>query len=403
MALTVKGISKLTEAGRYGDGGGLYLQIAPTGARSWILRYQRAGRQRWLGLGPLRDCSLDDARQRATRARQQLWNGVDPVDARRADRAALILQDAKRISFADAAQQYFNDNAVKWTNAEHRRQFLSSLEQYAFPIIGKLPVADVDTGLVLKVIDPLWKAKTVTADRVRNRIEIVLKWAKGRGYRTGDNPAAWKGHLDAVLPAKAKVNKVEHHAAMPYADVAAFVVDLRARQGIDARALEFLILTAARTSEVLLARWDEIDLANKIWIVPAERMKGRREHRVPLCDRAIAILKALPTEAEFVFAGARKGKPLGKMAMSNVLASFDKDATVHGFRSSFRDWAAEQTSYPSDIIEGCLAHTDGSITKKAYLRSDVLDKRRKLLAVWGNYVLMPRREASVTGIRARFG
>jgi integrase len=403
MGLTVKGIQKLTEAGRYGDGGGLYLQVTPSGGRSWILRYRRAGRERWFGLGPLRDFTLDEARQRALRARQQLRDGVDPINARKVDRDAKALEAAKHLTFKDAALQYFDSHEQKWSNAEHRRQFLSTLSEYAFPVIGKLPVAAVDTGLVLKIIEPIWQTKTQTANRVRNRIESVLGWATVRGYRSGDNPARWKGHLAEVLPAKGQIAKVEHHKAMPYTDLPAFMGRLVNHKGIDARALEFLILTASRTSEVTRARWSEFDLDAKIWMVPPERMKGRKEHRVPLTERTIAILRGLPRQGGdngLVFIGSRKNRSLYKMALAKLLKAMGQDAiTIHGFRSTFRDWAGETTAFPSDICEAALAHVVGSATQIAYQRGDLLEKRRQLMKAWAAFCHTPRRDASVTPIR----
>jgi len=406
MALNVKKLSRLTKPGRYLDGGGLYLQVTATGA-SWIFRYERGGRggikgrERMMGLGPLRDLTLAEARERALAARKLLLDGLDPLDERKAQRDAAALEAAKRISFEEAARSYFNGHEQKWSNAEHRRQFLSSLEQYVFSEIGKLPIATIDTGLVLKVVEPIWHSKAVTAGRVRNRIEAVLDWATARGYRTGPNPARWKGHLETVLPAKGKIKKVEHHRALPYADIPTFVAALATKEGIPAKALEFLILTAARSGEVMGARWSEIDLDAKVWTVPAERMKTRKEHRVPLADRAIAILKAPPTEADFVFIGARKGQALGKMALSNLIAAMDYDVTVHGMRSSFRVWAAEQSAYPREVIEQCLAHVVGNATEAAYQRSDLLDKRRKLMEAWAAFVRSPKHDATVTPIRNR--
>jgi integrase len=318
MALNVKKVNKLSEPGRYCDGAGLYAQITSTG-RSWVLRYETRGRERWMGLGPLRDFTLDEARERARKARQLLRDGIDPLDAKKAERDAQALDAAKRLTFEEAARQYFDQHERKWSNEKHRRQFLSSLTTYAFSVIGKIPVAMIDTTLVLRVVEPIWHTKAVTAGRVRNRIEAVLDWSGARGYRTGPNPARWKGHLETILPAKTLIKKVIHHRAMPYDEVPAFMTELATHEGIDARALELLILTAARTSEVILARRSEFDLSAKVWIVPAERMKGRREHRVPLVERALAILKKLPRENDYAFVGSRKDRPLNKITMTNVL------------------------------------------------------------------------------------
>lgn len=399
MALTVRGIKTLTAAGRYGDGGGLYLQITETGGRSWIFRYQVRGRERAMGLGPVRDFDLDEGRQRALRARQQLRDGIDPIDAQKAERAASALAAARHMTFKDAAQQYFDGHEQKWSNATHRKQFMASLQVYAFPVIGKMPVAMIDTALVLRVLQPIWKDKAVTANRVRNRIESVLGWATASGFRTGDNPARWRGHLKEVLPPHGKIAKVEHHKALPYKDMATFMTALLTRKGVDARALEFLILTAARTGEVINAKWSEIDFDAKVWTIPAERIKGRREHRVPLTDRAIEILKALPTETDHVFIGVSKGSRIGKAAMPKVLESIRQDVTVHGFRSTFRDWAGETTAFPSDICEAALAHSLGGKTQQAYQRGDLLEKRRQLMKAWAAFCYTPSRDASVTPIR----
>jgi integrase len=306
MGLTTKRIAKLTTPGRYGDGHGLYLQILSPTNRSWLLRYERNGRgERWMGLGPLHTIDLKKARERARKAREQLLDGIDPLDARRAERAAQALEAARTITFEKAALAYFDAHAGSWRNPKHRAQFLSTLKTYAFPKIGPLPVAAIDVGLVLKCIEPIWHEKTATADRVRGRIASILDWATVRGYRTGDNPARWKGFIENVLPGRSKIQKTVHLPALPFTDIPTFIAELAEREGIAARALEFTILTAARTGEVIGATWDEIDLREKIWTVPAGRIKGGREHRVPLSDRAFELLRALPQEKDnrFVFIG----------------------------------------------------------------------------------------------------
>lgn len=388
MALSIKKIAKATKRGRYADGHNLYLQVNRRGTKSWLLRYVRNGRERWMGLGPLHTLTLEEARARATAARQRLLDGNDPLADRQAQRAARALEAAKTKTFAECATAYFEAHERKWKNVKHRKQFLSTLKHYAFPILGELPVSEIDTGLVLSVIKPMWESKTVTADRVRHRIEKVLNWATFHGLRKGDNPARWKGNLSEVLPSRQRITKTKHFAALPFADLPAFMVMLRARDNISARALEFTILTAARTSEVTGARWAEIDLASRVWTVPAGRIKGGREHRVPLSDRAVAILKAMPREGEWVFPGGRKGKPLSNMAMDKTLRLMgfkDGRATVHGFRSTFRDWAAERTAHPNHVIEMALAHTIGSKVEAAYRRGDLFDKRQRLMADWVKY------------------
>ena len=375
MTLTIKQISKLTAPGRYFDQHGLYLQVQSERNRSWLLRYEIRGRERWAGLGPLHTVSLTEARERARKARLQILDGLDPIEQRKAKRAALELETTRSLTFEQAAQQYFNQHSEKWKNEKHRAQFLSTLQAYAFPIIGRLSVSDIDTGLVLQVIEPIWKSKTETASRVRNRIEAVLDWATVRGHRAGENPARWARHLENVLPARSQ--RYQHHPALPYLEIQNFIALLRQREGVASKALEFLILCASRTGEVIGATWNEIDFASKTWTIPADRMKAKKEHRVPLSDRALEILQALPREDgnPFVFIGPRKNG-LSNMAMATVLRRMERrDITVHGFRSSFRDWAAERTGHANFVVEMALAHTIGNAVEAAYRRGDLLTKR----------------------------
>jgi integrase len=390
---------------RYGDGNGLYLQVNKDGVKSWLLRYERDGRERFMGLGPLHTINLDEARERARKARLSLLDGIDPLEARATERAARAAAAATTITFAEAARAYFNFHERKWKNAKHRAQFLSTLETYAFPKIGTLPVAAIDTGAVLRCVEPIWPDKTETASRVRGRIEAVLDWATVRGYRSGDNPARWKGHLANVLPARGKIAKVEHHSALPFNELSDFMSTLRGREGTAARALEFTVLTAARTSEVIGATWDEIDFDAQTWTVPAGRIKGGKEHRVPLSSTALALLNELPHEDgnPFIFIGPQRGG-LSNMAMDAVLKrmGYKDRATVHGFRSTFRDWAAETTAYPNHVVEQALAHVIGSKVEAAYRRSDLFDKRRRLMADWARYASTPgakRSFATVSPIR----
>ena len=396
MKLNAKKLSSLKKPGRYGDGHGLYLQIMPSGVKSWLLRYERDGRERWLGLGPLHTFSLAEARERARKARQQLLDGIDPVEAKRQAKAERALAAAKTMTFEEAAREYHKQNEPRWKNKKVVAQWLKVMEDYVFPVIGRLAVGDIDTGLVLKVLErehpkrkkSLWLAVPETAGRIRQRIENVLDWATTRGYRAGENPARWRGHLDNVLPAHGQVVRVEHHPALPYGAVPAFVADLRLREGIAARALELTILTAARTGEVIGAKWDEVDLDNAVWTVPVDRMKGGKQHRVPLSDRAVELLKALPREDdnEHIFIGPSKGAGLSNMAMAAVLKRMGRDGiTVHGFRSTFRDWAAETTGYDNHIVEMALAHVIGNAVEKAYRRGDLFAKRRRLMDDWAHY------------------
>ncbi|HXX51525.1 MAG TPA: integrase arm-type DNA-binding domain-containing protein, partial [Xanthobacteraceae bacterium] len=311
--------------GMYPDGNGLYLRVTAEGARNWVLRYMLDRKPRWMGLGPLSLYGLAEARTRALDARRKRHDGIDPIEARRAERTRQRLEAAKAITFKQCAESYLTSHRASWRNAKHRYQWNQTLEQFVYPVIGSLPVQAVDTGLVLKVLEPIWTTKPETASRVRQRIENILDSAKARGYRDGENPARWRGHLDKVLPARSRVREVEHLAALPYAELPAFLVDLRTRPAIAARALEFLILTAARTGEVIGARWGEIDLLDKTWTVPADRMKARREHRVPLSARALAILQEMQVvrhsedDDGYVFPGPKRGKPLSNMAFLMLL------------------------------------------------------------------------------------
>ncbi len=379
--------------GRYGDGAGLYLLVRGPEAKFWIFRYVRNGRMREMGLGPAAGrapVTLTDARKRARALYDAVRDGRDPLAERKAARAALTAEAAKAITFGECAKAYISAHSAAWKNAKHLQQWENTLASYAEAIIGSLAVQAVDTGLVLKVLEPIWKEKPETAGRLRGRLEVVLDWARVRGYREGENPARWKGHLDTLLPAHAKVRTVKHHAALPYADIAAFMTDLRGQNGTAARLLEFTILAAARTGEALGARWSEIDAAEKIWVIPAERMKARREHRVPLTVRAVAILNEMKPlrqkEGDFVFPGAQEGNPLSNMAMLAVLRRMKRDdVTTHGFRSAFRDWAAERTNYPSEVADMALAHTVGDKVEAAYRRGDLFEKRRRLASAWATF------------------
>ncbi len=390
-ALTV---SRLKSPGRYADGGGLYLQIVASkatdgdgAAKSWVFRFQLPGKpgERWMGLGSATDVSLADARQKAAECRRLLSDGVDPIANRAAARAAERLAEARAWTFKACAEACIAARHSSWRNAKHKAQWASTLERYAYPVIGSLPVQAIDVGLVLKVLEPIWHVTPETASRLRGRIETVLTWATVRGHREGDNPAQWRGRLDGILPAKTKVRPTKNHPALPYKAMGEFMARLRSQDGVAALALEFLILTVARTGEVIGARWTEIDRDAGVWIVPAERMKARREHRVPLSTRALTIVETLHKEraGAFVFPGGRGLRPLSNMAMLALLKRMGRsDLTAHGFRSTFRDWAAEQTAYPSEVAELALAHVVGDKTERAYLRTDMFEKRRRLAEDW---------------------
>jgi integrase len=398
--LTALAVAKITKPGRYAVGEGAYLQVSERG-RSWVFRYHRDGRGRHVGLGPASLVTLAEARDKARAFRKLLLDGIDPLANKAAIRQKARLDAAKAITFKDAAESYIAAHEQSWGSADHRKQWRLSLANYAYPILGGLSVAVIDTALVMKAIEPIWGSKPETASRVRNRIELILDWAAARGYREGPNPARWRGHLDKLLPKATKLKRIKHHPALPYAELPAFMEQIRQRHGVDARALEFLILTAARTGEVLGARWEEIDLQAAVWTVPPERIKGGREHRIPLSDRALTILRQLPREGELVFPGQRSGKPLYTGILQNVTlpSVTESDVTVHGFRSSFRDWCAEQTNYPRELAELSLAHSLGSKVEAAYQRGDMLEKRRRLMDDWAAYCAAPARTGDVVSLR----
>jgi integrase len=380
--LTALKVSRASRPGMYADGGGLYLQVTE-GGRSWIYRYMLNKRAREMGLGPLALYGLSEARALAQDARRLRHQGIDPIEARRAAREETRLDDAKAMTFQQCADRYIKDHRAGWRNAKHAEQWESSLRRFTFPVIGALPVQAIDTALVRKVLDPIWTTKPETASRVRGRIESILDWAKASGYRTGENPARWKGHLDHLLAERTKVRMVEHYAAMPYDDLPGFLIELRKKKGIDARALEFTILTAARVSEVVGARWSEI--SGDVWTIPAERMKGGKAHRVPLSRCAIELLEALPRNGDLIFPGPKLGRALNINAPRKLLIGMGHRITVHGFRSSFRDWAAERTHFPSEVPEMALAHVVGSKVEQAYRRGDMFEKRCRLMQQWATF------------------
>jgi integrase len=393
--LSAREVTKLsTQPGRHADGGGLYLQVSPAGSAAWMYRYMRNGRSHDVGLGSLRAVSLKEAREKTQTFRRMrgLEEPLDPLEERRLKRQAARLATAKTMTFEQCARAYIAAHKAGWKSAVHAAQWPSTLDTSVVPVFGALPVQAVDVGLVMKAVEPIWTTKPETAGRVRGRIEAVLDWASARGYRQGDNPARWKGHLANLLPKKSKVRAVEHHAALAYAELPGFMAELRKQEGVSARALEFAILTTARTGEVVGATWAEFDLANRLWTVPASHMKAGRDHRVPLGDRAVAILEEMAAvrSGEFVFAGASGVKPLSNMAMAMLLRRMGRDAiTVHGFRSAFSDWVAEQTSTPSEVREMALAHAVGDKVEAAYRRGDLFEKRRQLADAWERFCASP--------------
>lgn len=381
---------KNAKAGRYADGGGLQLLVKESGARSWVYRFMLKGKSRDIGLGPAGPggISLADARDTATALRLKVKAGIDPLEERqRADAEAKAKEQAEKvaaITFKTMAETHIAANKDSWRNPKHRQQWENTLKSYAYPVIGDLPVAEVDTPHVLQILEPIWREKTETASRLRGRIETVLDSAKARGYRQGENPARWRGHLAQILPARTKLSR-GHHKAMPYDAIPAFVKQLQAREAVAALALEFVILTAARTGEVIAADWSEVDLAKAVWTVPAERMKAGKEHRVPLSARAVEILEETKQlSGKYLFPGVKRDM-LSSMAMAMLLRRMKQDVTVHGFRSAFRDWAAECTGYSHEVAEMALAHTIGSAVERAYRRGDLFDKRQRLMADWAVY------------------
>jgi integrase len=399
--LTAKKVERTKQPGRHRDGlvKGLLLQISKNGAKSWVLRYELRGREHMLGLGSVADFNLKEARERARAQRQLLADGIDPLSSKRAAQAAARQAAARALTFREAAERYSVQHEVKWTNARWRAQFLTSLKAHAFPVIGGMDVAAIDTAAVLRAIEPIWIDKAVTADRVRARIEQIIDWAIVRGHRPpGTNPAAWRGHLDQVLPAPRKVAPVQHHPAMAYTELPAFMETLRQQDGTAARAIELTILAAARTGEVLGAKWDEINFDTATWEIAAERMKSRREiHAVPLSPQAMELLRKLPREDgnPFVFIGPTAGSGLYSVAMMRAMRCIRQDVTIHGFRSTFRVWAAERTAYPREVLEQALAHAVGNQSERSYARTSLFDKRRKLMEQWAKFATTPPAKGAV--------
>ena len=389
--------------GYYADGGNLWLQVARGGSKSWVLRYTLAGKAREMGLGSASTFSLQDARDRAQAARKLLADGIDPIDAKREAQQQARMEASNRRTFASCAAEYIKAHEAGWKSAKHAAQWSATLEAYAYPMIGDLAVADVETAHVLRLLEPIWRTKAETASRLRGRIENILDWATVQKYRSGDNPARWRGHLDKLLPARSKVQKVQHHPALPWREMGAFMRELRGQQGTAARAVELIILTACRTSEAFNADWREIDLAQRTWTIPAVRMKAGKEHIIPLSDAAVSVLQAQAAAhgmEGYIFPGTRSGKPLSNMAGLMLLKRIGRaDLTVHGFRSTFRDWAGESTNHPREVIEHALAHQLKDKAEASYARGTLFEKRRVLMADWARHCDRVALPAEVLHIR----
>jgi integrase len=397
--LTALGVDRTKRRGYYGDGGGLFLQVSNSGAKSWVFRFKEGGRLREMGLGATCTVGLAEARENARECRRMRLGGIDPIEARKAARAQARFEAQNAMTFMACAERYIAAHKAGWRSPKHASQWPNTLSRYVYPVFGDLPVQAVDIGLVMKAVEPIWTDKPETAARVRGRIESVLDWATTRGYRRGENPARWRGHLENLLPKKSKIRRVEHHAALPYAEMGDFMAALKQQEGVSARALEFAILTVARTGEVINAKWPEINVAERLWTVPAERMKAGKEHRVPISAPAIAILEEIQKirHSDFVFPGAKARRPLGNMALLVMLRRMGRgDLTTHGFRSSFRDWVAERTDFPSEVAEMALAHAVGDKVEAAYRRGDLFQKRRQLMDVWSLFCAVPTADNSAT-------
>lgn len=398
--IEVRHLRKIKRPGLVGDGGGLYLQTTTKGSVSWVLRFQLDGRPRMMGIGSAAIVTLKDARERARAARRLLLDGIDPIEARNAQRSQRRLEAAKAVTFKMAAERYIAAHESSWRNSKHRAQWKSTLGTYCYPVIGDLPVAAIDTALVLEIVEPLWREKPETGSRVRGRIEAVLDWAAAREYRSPLNPARLKGHLSKLLPRRSKVARVRHHPALPYAELPKLYAELGEGIGIARLALKFLILTAARTGEAIHATWSEIRLDGQIrladgtfracpmWVVPATRTKSGREHRVPLSPAAVDLLQSLPRleGSDYLFPGARPRRPLSDMALLELMRGMRPGYVPHGCRSTFRDWVLEATDFAGDVAEAALAHVSGDATERAYKRGDALGRRQDLMIAWAAFV-----------------
>jgi len=388
--LTDRGIRSQNKPGRYADGNGLYLQVGKSGAKSWIFRYMLDGKSREMGLGSIRMETLSQARDKAKQCKKLLRCGTDPIRDRQ-ERVAVEKADNKEmLSFQKCTEGYLNVHSSSWRSARHAEIWHSSIKRFAYPIIGPIHVNKIERSHILNILDPIWREKTETATRLRGRLESILNWATVKEYRKGDNPARWRGYLDQLLPKPSEIHTVKHFPALPYRDVGAFMNKLKARQALSASALRLIILTACRSIEVREAEWCEFDLQNKTWTIPVGRMKMKKEHVIPLCKEALDIVKSIPrlSDSEHLFTGPNSGKPMSDVVFKKLMERMGVTGiTTHGFRSTFRDWAAEQTSFPREVIEACLAHQLKDKAEAAYFRSNLLDKRRTLMKKWSDYCI----------------
>ena len=420
--LTALRVEKIKNPGYYGDGKGLWLRVKTTGAKSWMYRFMLQGKQREMGLGPYPEISLADARQLAADAREQTKRGTDPIEARHqaeADQQAqALLATARLMTFDQCTKAFISGKKAGWKNAKHAQQWENTLTTYASPLIGALPVESIDLALVRKVLDPIWREKTETASRVRSRIEAVLNWATVSKYRTGDNPARWRGNLEHLLPKPKDVSKPENQPALPYRQLGAFMAHLRQQTGIGAKPLELAILANARAGEVCGATWSEIDLDNRCWHIPAARMKADKDHHIPLSDAAVRLLLSIPRieGIDYVFPGIKKGKTISDSTMNKLIRQMHDNevkagragyidvkqgrvVVTHGFRSTFRDWAGETTAYAREVIEHAMAHQLKDKAEAAYARGSMFEKRRRLMADWSAFCDVEQRTAEVVPIR----
>ena len=390
--LSDRWVKATKQPGRFADGNGLYLQVSQSASKSWLFRFMQDGRSREMGLGSTSAISLAEARTAALQCQRLLRDGIDPIKDRHERLTKVKAEKRDVLTFSHCAAEYLKAHSASWKSLRHAEIWASSVKRYADPVIGAMPVNAVDRSHIMRVLDPIWRVKTETAKKLRGRLESILDWATVQDYRKGENPARWKGHLDKLLPKPSEVHRVKHFPALPYQEINAFMNELRQREAASARALRLIILTAVRSGELRGAVWSEFNLADATWTIPAERMKAGKEHVIPLSAEAVSILQALPRMASsgYLFTGAKSGRPLSDVVFKKLMERMKRSGiTTHGFRSSFRDWAAEQTSFPREVIESALAHQLRDKAEAAYFRSNLLNKRRELMNMWGEYMKKP--------------